>query len=142
MEITFTVKITEEGIPQLMGLLAKMWDNPRPSDQIQVQHGTQGKTVTVHVDSPAAVPQQTAPAAAPAEAPTVPAAAPQRAAPATPVTAAQIQAAAGAFMDAAPGNMKVLQDLLAEQGVVALPQLNQEQLQGFAARLREHGVAV
>ena len=136
MDITFTVKITEEGIPQLMGLLAKMWDNPNPTAQVTVEKTEEGKTVTVHPETPAA-PVRTTPAT---QVTPVPAVAP--AVQAAPVTAAQIQAAAGAFMDQAPQNMKVLQDLLAEQGVQALPQLSPEQLQAFAARLREHGVQV
>lgn len=140
MDITFTVKITEEGIPQLMGLLAKMWDNPNPAAQVSVQSTPEAKVVTVSHETPTPIPP-TAPQEA---APTVPAAAPAPApvAQVAPVTTAQIQAAAGVFMDTAPGNMKVLQDLLAEQGVQALPQLSPDQLQAFAARLREHGVAI
>jgi len=136
MEITFTVKITEEGIPQLMGLLARMWDNPNPAAQVRVETAPEGKTVTVTPEAPAAAPHQaTAPAAE---------AQPARRAPKPlpPVTAAQVQAAAGAFMDEAPGNIAILQGIMTDLGVQAFPQLQPEQLQVFAARLREHGVAV
>lgn len=147
MDITFTVKITEDGIPQLMGLLAKMWDNPNPTAGITVEKTQEGKTVTVKSpDLPEDAAKQVAdelqnakpvfiPAPAPAPAPVVQAA---------PVTVAQIQAAAGIFMDAAPQNMGILQGILAELGVQALPQLSAypDKLQAFAARLREHGVTL
>ncbi|GEM_PF-6911733 len=132
MDITFTVKITEEGIPQLMGLLARMWDNPNPAAQVQVEARPEGKVVTVIPEAPAAEAPQ-----APAPVEEKPAAAVPK-----PVTSAQVQAAAGAFMDASPGNLGILQGLLAELGVQALPQLSPDQLQLFAARLREHGVSV
>lgn len=132
MDIIFTVKITEEGIPQLMGLLAKMWDNPNPAAQVSVERTSEGKTVTVHREEPVQVSPPTPATPTPVQA----APAPQ----AKPLSPAQVQAAAGAFMDQAPGNMQVLQNLLAEQGVQALPQLSDAQLQAFAQRLREHGV--
>ena len=93
-----------------------MWDNPDPTQQITI--------VKVAPNSPATKPIETAPAIAPAIAP---------------VSAAQVQQAAGAFIDADPANMAVLQGILAELGVKALPQLNPAQLEVFAARLRERG---
>ena len=123
MDITFTITMTEQQIPELIGLLGKMWDNPDPTQQITI--------VKVAPNSPATKPIETAPDIAPAIAPAI-----------APVSAAQVQQAAGAFIDADPANMAVLQGILAELGVKALPQLNPAQLEVFAARLRERGVAL
>lgn len=142
MDITFTITLTEEGIPQLMGLLAKMWDNPRPSDQIQVQHGAQGKTVTVHVEPPAAVPQQTAPAEAQQQAVAVPVASPAPSAPASveDYSVEAIGRAAAAFVDADPTNMDKLLGCLQGMGVQAVTQLPDAAARAeFARRMRELG---
>jgi hypothetical protein len=118
MDISFTINLTDKQIPELMALLAKMQDS-----------GAAAVTVDA---KPAAKPvpaAQEAPSPVPAEAPRT-------------VTADQIQAAAGAFMDAAPGNLSVLQSILAELGVQSLPQLKPDQLQLFAASLRGYGVSI
>lgn len=123
MDITFTVKITEEGIPQLMGLLAKMWDNPDPTAQVTVEQTTEGKTVTVHQE-PAAVPQQAAPVAPVAE----------------DYTAEAIGRAAAAFVDADPTNMDKLLACLQGMGVQAVTQLPDAAARTeFARRMRELG---
>lgn len=133
MDITFTITMTEQQIPELIGLLGKMWANPDPAQQITI--------VKVQTEAPA-------PADKPAEinaaaTTTATAPVPVVASPVKPVTAAQVQQAAGAFMDANPANMTVLQGILAELGVQAFPQIKtQEQLDTFAAKLREHGVTV
>lgn len=136
MDITFTITMTEQQIPELIGLLGKMWANPDPAKQITI--------VKVQTEAPA-------PAEKPAEinaeatapAPVIPAPDPVKAAPVKPVTAAQVQQAAGAFMDANPANMTVLQGILADLGVQAFPQIKtQDQLDTFAQKLREHGVTV
>lgn len=134
MDITLSIKITEEGIPQLMGLLAKMWDQPNPISTITVEKTEEGKTVTLHRENP-----QPAPAAETQPVQAQPVTPPQAM---KPVTAAQVQAAAGAFMDASPNNLTILQGMLAELGVQAVPFLTPEQVQIFAAKLREHGVTV
>ena len=118
MELTFTIKVTEDSIPELIGLLQKMQANPTPGKALE--------------EKPAAQPE--APAAQPA--------AKTKPKPAPTITAEQIQAAAGAFMDAAPGNLSVLQSILAELGVQSLPQLKPDQLQLFAASLRGYGVSI
>ena len=129
MDITFTIKITEEGIPQLIGLLAKMWNNPNPAANVTVEETPEGKVVTVNPEVPTTpAPVQAVPVETPAPAPV-----------AAKPTAAQIQAAAGAFMDAAPGNITILQNVLRELGATALPQLKPDQLEAFAAKLREQG---
>lgn len=134
MNITFTITMTEQQIPELIGLLGKMWANPDPAQQITI--------VKVQPEAPAA-PKHTE------NAPQIVAAAPVIASaiapsitPAKPVTAVQIQRVAGAFIDADPANMAVLQGILAELGAKALPQLNPAQLEVFADKLREQGVAL
>jgi len=134
MEITFTAKIPDEGVGELLALLTRLWDSPNAVAEVSLKTMDNSK-----LDQAAAPAQQSAPAAPAPAAPAQPKAAQPAA---KPVTAAQIQAAAGTFMDAAPGNLQVLQDILAELGAQSLPQLGPEQLQAFAARLREHGVAV
>jgi len=134
MDITFTIAMTEQQIPQLIGLLGKMWANPDPAQQIAIVKVQQEAPA---IDKPIEDASQivaAAPAVAPAIAPII--------APAKPVSAAQVQQAAGAFIDADPANMAVLQGILAELGAKALPQLNPAQLEVFAAKLREQGVAL
>lgn len=166
MDITFTIKITEKQIPEMIGLLAKMWDNPDPTANFEIIPEAGQKTVYVMKESktsanapaeahmaatPAApaAPAETAellspvfPGSAPAAqtAPTPEAAIPPTAPPAP--TAAQIQAAAGAFMAQAPNNITILQELMREMGVTAFPQLSNAQLATFAQKLRDLGVAV
>lgn len=133
MDITFTITMTEQQIPELIGLLGKMWANPDPAKQITI--------VKVQTEAPGPADKSdeinaAATTAAPAPVPVI-------TAPVKPVTAAQVQQAAGAFMDANPANMTVLQGILAELGVQAFPQIKtQEQLDTFAQKLREHGVTV
>lgn len=139
MDITFTITMTEQQIPELIGLLGKMWANPDPAKQITiVKVQTEAPTTTtaaVPADKPAEI-NAAATTTAPAPVPVI-------TAPVKPVTAAQVQQAAGAFMDANPANMTVLQGILTDLGVQAFPQIKtQEQLDTFAQKLREHGVTV
>lgn len=112
MDITFTVKIAEEGIPQLMGLLAKMWDNPNPTAQVRVERSDEGKTVTANPETPAA------PAAAPE-----PVAAPEAVVTSETYTVEAIGRASAAFVDADPANMDKLLAALQAMGVQAVTQL-------------------
>ena len=121
MDITFTITLTDKQIPELIGLLHKISATPDP------------RVVTV-IEPRSGTP------AAEAASPITPEAPAAAAAPL--VTMAQVQAAAGAFMDAAPGNLSVLQDILAELGVQSLPQLKPDQQQLFAASLRGYGVSI
>ena len=130
MNITFTITLDEQGIPQLIGLLSKMLANPDPGQQVIVE---------THAEAPTRVKTakpETAPAPDPANH-TATLAPPQ-----TALTVAQVQQAAGAFVDVAPGNMAVLQGILKNLGAQAVTQLKPEQLQLFAAQLREKGGAL
>lgn len=150
MDITFTIKITEKQIPEMIGLLAKMWDNPDPTANFEIIPGANQKTVRVMKESksPEEAPTEAHTAATPtAPAPAAPAETAEQISPAFPEsppapTAAQIQAAAGAFMVQAPNNITILQELMREMGVTAFPQLSNEQLSLFAQKLRDLGVAV
>lgn len=130
MNITFTITLDEQGIPQLIGLLSKMLANPDPGQQVIVETHTEAPT-RVKTVKPETVPvpepiNHTAPLAPPQAA----------------LTVAQVQLAAGAFVDVAPGNMAVLQGILKDLGAQAVTQLKPEQLQLFAAQLREKGGAL
>lgn len=131
MEITFTVKLTEEGIPQLIGLLSKMWANPDPGSQV---------VVTTHKDGAATDIEITPPVPAPAAAP-APVSAP---APAEPeYTAEMIGRAAAEFVDRDPGNMDKLRGILLDMGVQAVTQLvTKDQKAAFAASARKLGVKI
>lgn len=146
MDITLTIHITEKQIPELIGLLAKMWDNPDPTKNIEIHDGLGQKTVLIKKESeaeqPASVPPAgtTAPVVLPVP-PSSPELAPTPSAPNRP-SAAQVQAAAGAFMALDANNITVLQSIMQEFGVTAFPALKDEQLDAFVKRLRDLGVAV
>lgn len=152
MDITLTIHITEKQIPELIGLLAKMWDNPDPTASVVVEDGQKVVTIQPGVTlTPATVSLQPEPApvapSAPAEASDVTATAEDIAhgktycTPAKP-SAAQVQAAAGAFMALDANNITVLQRIMQEFGVTAFPALKDDQLDAFVKRLRDLGVAV
>ena len=139
MDITFTIKITEEGIPQLMGLLARMWDNPDPTAQVVVEDTPTGKTVTVAPEAHKA----------PVQTPSAPAVAPKPTAePEAPVaqetyTVEAIGRASAAFVDADPSNMDKLLATLQAMGVQAVTQLPDAAARAeFARRMRELGAKI
>lgn len=126
MNIKFSIELTEKNIPQLMGLLAKMWDNPNPAEGITIIKQSEVVTEKPEVASVSAM------TAAPDPEPAQP----------VPLTAAQLQAAAGKFIDQNPNNLFVLQQLLSEIGAPAIPQLTVEQRVLFTQKLRELGSAL
>lgn len=142
MDITLTIHITEKQLPELIGLLAKMWVNPDPTGNIEIQEEPAKKTVriikeeTQEAQAPFTA-NMTAPVAPPAPVGTT-----MQETPGTP-GAAQIQAAAGAFMAIDPiNNINVLQTIMREFGVSAFPELKEDQFPAFVKRLRELGVKV
>lgn len=141
MDITFTIKITEKQIPEMIGLLAKMWDNPDPTKNFEIHEEPGQKTVWVKKE---AVSPESSPEASPVTATVAPEATVAATVPNTPArpNAAQIQAAAGAFMAIDESNITVLQGIMREMGVTAFPQFNEAQLDKFAQRLRGLGVAI
>jgi hypothetical protein len=147
MDITLTIHITEKQIPELIGLLAKIWDNPDPTKDIEIHDGLGQKTVWVMKEAkpeqPASVPPAaaTAPVVLPVPPPLSPELAPTPTTPNRP-NAAQVQAAAGAFVALDANNITVLQSIMQEFGVTAFPALKDEQLDAFVKRLRDLGVAV
>lgn len=137
MNIKFSIELTEKNIPQLMGLLAKMWDNPNPAEGITIVK--QSESAPEKQETPA----MSAPVAEPAPAPAVvtkptPEPTPEPTQSAS-LTAAQLQLAAGKFIDLNPNNLFVLQQLLSEIGATAIPQLTPEQRVIFTQKLRELG---
>lgn len=128
MDMSISIHFTEENIPEIMGLLAKMFDNPNPLSNVTVAHAGDTRVVTVN---PAKAKAEPAPASAPASAP----------APVEPSrpTKEQLQLAAGNFMARAPGNLARLQEVLSDMGAPAVPSLRDEQLELFAQKLRELG---
>lgn len=141
MNIKFSVELDETGIPQLIGLLAKMMDNPDPASQVVVETAQEGKTVTIQ-PTPAPVAVQAPAPVAPAIAPAIPT--PTAPAPAAPVaeeyTVEAIGRAAAAFVDADPANMDKLLSCLQGMGVQAVTQLPDAAARAeFARRIRELG---
>lgn len=137
MNIKFSIELTEKNIPQLMGLLAKMWDNPNPTEGITIVKQSETTpekpevpTMSASVVEPATVPAMVAePTPEPKPEPAQSAS----------LSAAQLQLAAGKFIDQNPNNLFVLQQLLSEIGATAIPQLTQEQRVLFTQKLRELG---
>lgn len=135
MEITFTVKLTEEGIPQLIGLLGKMWANPDPGSQVVVTTHKTGAPTDIEITPPAPVAVEPQAVPAPVEAP-APVVEPE-------YTAEMIGRAAAQFVDQDPGNMDKLRGILLAMGVQAVTQLiTQEQKAAFVARARKLGVKI
>lgn len=142
MEITFTAKIPQEGVQELMALLARLWDSPNPAAEVSIHTVDTSKTAPTPVEQPAApvattaVPVQTAPISSP-PAP----AAPVQAAPASAddqYTVEAIGRAAAAFVDADPANMDKLLSCLQGMGVQAVTQLPDAAARAeFARRMRE-----
>lgn len=147
MEITFTAKIPQEGVQELMALLARLWDSPNPAAEVSVHTVDTSKTAPTPVDQPAVpvatatVPVQPAPTAPTPAAPVQPAA-PVTAAPAADdqYTVEAIGRAAAAFVDADPANMDKLLSCLHGMGVQAVTQLPDAAARAeFARRMRELG---
>lgn len=142
MEITFSIKMTHESIPSLIGLLEQLHKaypdtvvsllNP-PGEfapEHEHKHGTASTPVPASI--PAPVPAQT-PAPAPAPAPTT----------AQDYTIEQIGRAAQSFMDADPGNINVLLDSLQQMGVQAVTHLTTPDMRaGFVARMQAAGMKI
>lgn len=147
IEINVHIKTGAEGIPHILDALLRLYERRGAEDTIP--------EVRVTADAPAApgmpaalaaqhpVPEKAWATEEPQAAQAAPAPAPIPTPARKPVTAAQAQAAAGAFMDAAPGNLAVLQGIMRDLGVKALPELKTpEQLEAFADKLRGHGVTL
>ena len=127
MDMSISIHFTEESIPEIMGLLAKMWDNPKPSSSVSVAQVGDTRVVTVNTMK------------APIEATPAPASAPSPAPAPAKLSKEQLQLAAGNFMARAPGNLARLQEVLSDMGAPAVPSLRDEQLELFAQKLRELG---
>lgn len=136
MEITFTVKLTEQGIPQLMGLLARMMANPDPGAQVVVEKTEEGKSITISPETPS-TPVKVSMVANPELSVAAPPAAPEQ------YSVEDIGRASAAFVDADPGNMDKLLATLQAMGVQAVTQLPDAAARAeFARRMRELGANI
>ena len=118
MNIKFSIEMTEKNIPELMGLLVKMWDNPDPAASIVVEQKCDASVLKVKALQPVAEPID------------------------VPITKEQLQLAAGTFMAKDMNNLAILQTALQTIGAKAVPSLRDDQLEPFAQKLRELGVAI
>ena len=147
MNIKFSIEMTEKNIPELMGLLAKMWDNPDPAAISVFEQKFDAKVLTVKtpqpITEPIDEPIQTN-SASETLTHSVPAPSSETRVPLTavPITKEELQLAAGTFMAKDMKNLTVLQAALLSIGATAVPSLRDDQLEPFAQKLRELGVAI